>query len=88
MPTNAPGPALSTATADTLRQVVADLVGTPAAEIPGDANLVFLGLGSLEMMRLVTRWRREGLAVEFSELAAVPTIDAWAAYLDRARGAD
>jgi aryl carrier-like protein len=83
MPQNVLGPS----TADSLREVVAAIVGTPAAEIPGDANLVFLGLGSLEMMRLVTRWRREGLAVEFSELAAVPTIDAWAGHLDEARRA-
>ena len=83
MPHNVLGPS----TADSLREVVAAIVGTPAAEIPGDANLVFLGLGSLEMMRLVTRWRREGLSVEFSELAAEPTIDAWAAHLDDARRA-
>ncbi len=49
-----------------------------------DDNLVFLGLGSLEMMRLVTRWRREGLKVEFRELAATPTISAWAEKLEEA----
>ncbi|GAA3850026.1 hypothetical protein GCM10022243_14870 [Saccharothrix violaceirubra] len=84
MPPNTLGPS----TADSLREIVAGIVGTTAADIAGDANLVFLGLGSLELMRLVTRWRREGLAIEFSELAAEPTIDAWAAYLDRTRGAD
>ncbi|WP_156754442.1 phosphopantetheine-binding protein [Actinokineospora pegani] len=77
-------PELSTpdlTTADSLRAQVADLIGVDPAEIDGDANLVFLGLGSLEMMRLSTKWRRAGLRVVLAELAAVPTIDAWAAYL-------
>ncbi|GAA3412588.1 phosphopantetheine-binding protein [Streptosporangium vulgare] len=68
-------------TADDLRQAVATIIGTEPGEITGDANLVFLGLGSLEMMRLVTRWRRQGIAVEFGELAAEPTVEAWQRHL-------
>ncbi len=64
---------------DELRQAVSAVIGVPPEEIPGDANLVFLGLGSLELMRLVTRWRRAGLAVDFAALTAEPTLDAWAA---------
>jgi aryl carrier-like protein len=68
-------------TADSLRDAVATLIGISPGEIAGDDNLIFLGLGSLEMMRLATRWRRQGLAVEFGELAAAPTVDAWTEYL-------
>ncbi len=67
--------------ADDLRRVVADLIGADPEGIAGDANLVFLGLGSLEMMRLATRWRREGYTVPFAELATEPTLDRWAALL-------
>ncbi|WP_062435684.1 phosphopantetheine-binding protein [Herbidospora daliensis] len=67
-----------------LRSTVADLVGADPASLADDDNLVVLGLGSLEMMRLVTKWRRAGLKVEFRELAAVPTISAWSARLEEA----
>ncbi|MGJ6960525.1 phosphopantetheine-binding protein [Streptosporangium sp. G11] len=70
--------------ADDLRRTIATIVGTEPGEIAGDTNLVFLGLGSLEMMRLVTRWRRQGVAVEFGELAAEPTVDAWQRHLHAA----
>ncbi|MEV3993058.1 phosphopantetheine-binding protein [Streptomyces sp. NPDC049837] len=70
--------------AEELRQEVATVLGTPPGAIPGDAHLVHLGLGSLEMMRLVTRWRRQGLPAEFAELAAAPTLDDWHRHLTAA----
>lgn len=75
--TGTAGPVPAPPTSADLRASVSAMIGTPPGEIAGDANLVLLGLGSLEMMRLVTRWRRQGLAVEFRDLAAEPTIDAW-----------
>ncbi|MFI6982092.1 phosphopantetheine-binding protein [Embleya sp. NPDC050154] len=75
--TGTAGPTPAPPTSADLRESVSAMIGTPSGEIAGDANLVLLGLGSLEMMRLVTRWRRQGLAVEFRDLAAEPTIDAW-----------
>ncbi|MFE7977405.1 phosphopantetheine-binding protein [Streptomyces shenzhenensis] len=74
-----------TDTADEIRGVVAALLGTDPQNIPGDTNLVLLGLGSLEVMRLSSRWRREGLPVEFEVLVAAPTIDSWARHLDAVR---
>ncbi|GAB1822128.1 phosphopantetheine-binding protein [Herbidospora sp. RD11066] len=68
-----------------LRTTVAGIVGADPATVADDDNLVFLGLGSLEMMRLVTRWRRDGLKVEFRDLAATPTISAWAERIEEAR---
>ncbi|MDV9169080.1 phosphopantetheine-binding protein [Streptomyces sp. W16] len=72
-------------TSGDLRKTIADMVGLGPAEIAEDANLVHLGLGSLEMMRLVTRWRRAGLVVSFRELAAEPTLAAWQRHLDEVR---
>ncbi|WP_413760820.1 phosphopantetheine-binding protein [Streptomyces sp. MMBL 11-3] len=72
-------------TSDQVRTAVAALIGTAPHDIPGDANLVFLGLGSLDVMRLSSRWRREGLPVEFEVLTADPTIDSWARHLDSLR---
>jgi aryl carrier-like protein len=63
-----------------LRELVSPLIDTPAAEIPSDANLILLGLTSLEIMRLVSRWRKAKLPVIFEELAATPTIDGWTAH--------
>lgn len=71
-------------TGNHLRDTLAQLVGLPTSEITGDANLVFLGLTSLEMMRLVTRWRRQGLPVSFETMAATPTFDAWDEHLKNA----
>ncbi|MFE3070669.1 phosphopantetheine-binding protein [Streptomyces sp. NPDC059247] len=67
-----------------LRQEVATVLGADPGALPGDAHLVHLGLGSLEMMRLVTRWRRQGLPAEFAELAAAPTLDDWHRHLTAA----
>ncbi|MFD3936182.1 phosphopantetheine-binding protein [Streptomyces sp. NPDC058611] len=64
-------------TGEELRSALADLIGITPSEIEDDANLIHLGLGSLEMMRLVTKWRRAGLGVAFGELASTPTYAAW-----------
>jgi aryl carrier-like protein len=74
-------------TADTVRRAVSEIVGLAPEEIPGDTNLAVLGVGSLELMSLVNRWRREGHTVDFGRLVAEPTIDAWAAHLDSAEEA-
>jgi mycobactin phenyloxazoline synthetase len=68
-----------------LRELVAPLIDASPADIPGDANLILLGLSSLDMMRLVAGWRRERLPVVFEELAAAPTLDGWLAHLGSLR---
>lgn len=76
-----------TITTQELRESVAGLIGIGPGEIADDANLIFLGLGSLEMMRLVTRWRRHGIRADFAELAAEPNLAAWASHLKAVSGA-
>ncbi|MEU5968143.1 hypothetical protein AMK14_01295 [Streptomyces sp. TSRI0445] len=60
-----------------LRTALAALIGIAPAEIEDDANLIQLGLESLQMMRLATKWRRAGLTATFGDLAASPTYAAW-----------
>lgn len=62
--------------ADLLRKV-AVLLGLSDEDIPTDADLVELGLDSLDLMRLVNEWRVRGLPVTFRELATAPTVDRW-----------
>jgi bifunctional isochorismate lyase/aryl carrier protein len=61
--------------------LAADLLGA-LEEAPdalgGDEDLVDLGLDSIAVMGLLTRWREHGVAVTFEDLAEVaPTLDAW-----------
>ncbi|WIN00833.1 amino acid adenylation domain-containing protein [Actinoplanes oblitus] len=67
--------------ADELRAFASTLLGrslTPGAD---DTSLFELGLQSLQLMRFVGRLRRAGRTVGFAELAADPTITAWARLL-------
>jgi aryl carrier-like protein len=63
-----------------LRSIVAPVLGIEPGRIEPDANLVLLGLSSLEIMRLVSRWRKAGIPVQFDALVAAPTLSGWAAH--------
>ncbi|OHV30270.1 phosphopantetheine-binding protein [Parafrankia soli] len=63
-----------------LRDVVASALGLAPADLDPDANLVVLGLSSLEIMRLVGIWRRQGVPVDFDRLVADPTLTGWLAH--------
>ncbi|GAA1958974.1 phosphopantetheine-binding protein [Amycolatopsis minnesotensis] len=65
-----------------LRTIIATALGTRPDEIDGDANLVLLGLSSLEVMRMTSRWRREKRPVSFTALAGAPTLNQWLAHLN------
>ena len=60
---------------------VSSLLSKSPAELSPDANLLEEGLGSLEMIRLVTLWRRSGLEISFQEIAREPSVSAWERYL-------
>ncbi|AWF99648.1 non-ribosomal peptide synthetase [Clavibacter michiganensis] len=60
-----------------LRDQVARALRLDPAEVGLDDDLVDLGLESTALIRLAGRWRRDGLAADFSRLAADPTIRAW-----------
>ncbi|GAA3198686.1 MULTISPECIES: phosphopantetheine-binding protein [Streptomyces] len=68
-----------------VRDAVAQLLGTAPEDIPDDANLILLGLGSLEVMRLSSRWRRGGFPVDFDSLLSDPTVAGFSRALADAR---
>jgi mycobactin phenyloxazoline synthetase len=68
-------------TADDIKRAIADLLEIGPEEIGDDQTLSMLGVSSLEVMRLVTRWRRAGLTVDFEWLMSEPTVGAWEAHL-------
>ncbi|MFJ4099056.1 phosphopantetheine-binding protein [Amycolatopsis japonica] len=68
-----------------LRDLLAPLLDTRPEDVPGDANLILQGLTSIDMMRLVGRWRRAKVPVVFEELASAPTLNGWLAHFDGLR---
>jgi yersiniabactin nonribosomal peptide synthetase len=64
-------------TIDALRIAVADLIGRPPADIGDDDDLIGLGLDSLNIMGLASRWRLAGVELRFAEMAARPTLARW-----------
>ncbi|MFJ9739197.1 phosphopantetheine-binding protein [Streptomyces sp. NPDC101166] len=77
---SAPASPPSPPTEQELRATLAPVLGVPRDAIEPDANLVVLGLSSLEIMRLVSRWRRQRIPVEFEALVAAPTLTGWLAH--------
>ncbi|WP_433564414.1 amino acid adenylation domain-containing protein [Nocardia sp. CA-151230] len=62
---------------DEIRTAVAGHLGLDPAAIPDHADLIELGLDSIRTMKLAGSWRKRGLAVNFAQLAAEPTVAAW-----------
>ncbi|ORT47783.1 condensation domain-containing protein, partial [Frankia sp. KB5] len=70
---------------DALRTDVATLLGLTDAEDLGlDEDLLSVGLESLTLIQLVTRWRAAGIDVDFAEFAEAPTVREWARILSQA----
>ncbi|MFI6171260.1 amino acid adenylation domain-containing protein [Nocardia sp. NPDC051052] len=78
------GPVLARAD---IRAVIADHLGVPADSIDDDADLIQLGLDSIRTMKLAGGWRKRGIDVNFAQLAAAPTVAAWARLLGPEDGA-
>jgi aryl carrier-like protein len=70
-----------------LRERVADFVGSAPTDIPPSANLVMLGLTSLNVMRLNTQLRRAGIPVDFDAMIANPTLADWTRQVEAAHTA-
>lgn len=66
---------------DEIRARVGDILGMPPEEIDDDINLIEMGLDSIRIMTIAGEWQQSGHELNFADLAAEPTIDAWAAML-------
>jgi yersiniabactin nonribosomal peptide synthetase len=64
-------------TLETMRQVVADAIGTEPAAIDDDDDLIRHGVDSITVMRLATMWRRDGVPLTFASLIEKPSLRAW-----------
>jgi amino acid adenylation domain-containing protein len=73
-------------TAPWLRDIVAQLLSVPPAEIDDQANVFELGLESIAIMRIANLCRRAGAKVKFSALAQSATIEQWTALLAEQAG--
>ena len=58
-----------------VRQTIEKLTAT--TQFSDTDNLVGLGLDSLKIMRLVSRWRKAGVKVTFAEMMAEPVLQRW-----------
>ncbi len=65
-----------------IRAAIAAQLGIDAADIAGGDDLIQLGLDSIRTMKLAGGWRKRGIDVNFAQLAAAPTVDAWLELLD------
>ncbi|WP_433047037.1 phosphopantetheine-binding protein [Dactylosporangium sp. CS-033363] len=66
--------------AEALAEVTED-----TAAFADDDNLIDLGLDSIRLMSLATRWRAAGLEAGYLDLAMEPTVAAWSNLLEEKR---
>jgi aryl carrier-like protein len=64
-------------TRERMRADLAQLLHMPPAELGEEDDLIDLGLDSMRLMTMVTRWADAGLRLDFAELAEKPTLGAW-----------
>ncbi|WP_433206355.1 phosphopantetheine-binding protein [Dactylosporangium sp. CS-047395] len=65
-------------------EALAEVADEPAA-FADDDNLIDLGLDSIRLMSLATRWRAAGLEAGYLDLALDPTVAAWSNLLEEKR---
>lgn len=74
-------------TVDGIRACVAEMLDIDVATVGADDNLLMLGVDSIKLMGLASRWQRHGVEVPFVELAENPTAAHWSKLLGAARSA-
>ncbi len=70
-------PPIMSLTLEQMRQDLAKILLEDPADIHDDDNLIDLGLDSMRAMTLASRWQAAGATLDFSEMAAKPTLGAW-----------
>lgn len=72
-------------TLEQMRADIAQIIELDAAEVGDSDNLSDLGLDSLRLMELVTRWEQAGAVVDFGIFAEHATLGEWWAELSKLR---
>ncbi|QDR79913.1 non-ribosomal peptide synthetase [Sporomusa termitida] len=67
---------------EAVKAQILDMLSAPV-ELDERRNLLELGLSSLQIMRLVNKWRKLGAAVTFAELISDPSLGAWWSLLNK-----
>nr|WP_306364607.1 amino acid adenylation domain-containing protein [Nocardia sp. CC227C] len=62
---------------DEIRSAIATHLGLDPADIADGDDLIQHGLDSIRTMKLAGGWRKRGIAVNFAQLAAAPTVADW-----------
>lgn len=60
-----------------MRRDIAEFLHESPDQILDDDNLMELGLDSMRIMKLASRWRAAGASMEFSDMAAQATLAHW-----------
>ncbi|GAA2889825.1 hypothetical protein Acy02nite_32460 [Actinoplanes cyaneus] len=68
-----------------LRSDVAEVLAEEPGSFADDENLIDLGLDSIRLMSLATRWREAGYEAGYLDLAKEPTVTAWWSLLEGKR---
>lgn len=71
-------------TLEQMRQDLAKILLEDPEDIQDDDNLIDLGLDSMRAMTLASRWQAAGAKLDFSDMAAEPTLGAWWAQIQKA----
>ena len=72
-------------TLEGLRNDVAEVLAEEPGSFGDDENLLDLGLDSIRLMTLATRWREAGFEAGYLDLAQEPTVAAWFTLLEEKR---
>ncbi|UTZ21577.1 isochorismatase family protein [Vibrio campbellii] len=72
-----PSDSSSALSLESMRKDVADILDVDLDEVDVDENLIFLGLDSIRVMTLHSRWKALGFNVELAEMVALHTIKDW-----------
>ncbi|WP_045378486.1 isochorismatase family protein [Vibrio campbellii] len=72
-----PSDSSSALSLESMRKDVADILDVHLDEVDVDENLIFLGLDSIRVMTLHSRWKALGFNVELAEMVALHTIKDW-----------
>lgn len=75
----------ATLSRDRLRSDVAEVLAEDPGSFADDDNLIDLGLDSIRLMSLATRWREAGFEAGYLDLAQEPTVAAWWNLVEKSR---